>query len=133
MMFSRLSCLPQGEVASGVFVVFVEIDAGTVVNAGEVFFGQLAVLGEAGNAEIPGAVRSLVSQIFGCQPLDQAHHLRDVFRGPGDHLRTFAPQCVQVLKEGLFIFAGVLRDGHTGSRRVADDLVVHIRNVHDLA
>jgi hypothetical protein len=39
--------LPQGEVAGGVLVVLVDVDAGAVFDAVEVFLGELAVLGEA--------------------------------------------------------------------------------------
>src|SRR5271156_2664045 len=40
-----LDRLPQGEVAGGVLVVLVDVDAGSVFDAGEVLLGELAVVG----------------------------------------------------------------------------------------
>ena len=43
------------------------------------------------------------------------------------------PQRVQVLKERLDVLGRVLADGNARRRGVADDLVVHVGDVHDVA
>ena len=48
----------------------------------------------------------------------------------GEMLGPLNAQRVQVLEEGLLELGRVLVDGHTRRRSVADDLVVHVGNVH---
>ncbi len=57
--------LPQGEVAGGVLIVLVEIDAGSIFDAGEVFLGELAVGGKTRDAEVPAAVLGFVGDVPG--------------------------------------------------------------------
>ena len=99
MMFPGLGRLPQGEVPGRILVVFVEIHTGAVADGRKVLLGQLAVLRKSGYAEIPGAVGGLIGQVLGRQPLDQGHHLGDVFGGPRHDLRALAVQRVQILKK----------------------------------
>ena len=43
------------------------------------------------------------------------------------------PQRIQILKESLLEARRVFADGDAGRGGVADDLVVHVGNVHDVA
>ncbi len=126
--------LPEGEVAGGVLVVFVEVDAGAVFHVVEVFFGELAVLGEAGDAEVPAAVFDLVGDVFGGEALDERDHLGDVVGGAGDLFGALDGEGVHVFEEGLFVFRGCSRSMvEVGRCGVADDLVVDVGDVHDVA
>ena len=53
--------------------------------------------------------------------------------GARDVLRALHPQGFEVLKERFDVLGRVLADGDTGGRGVADDLVVHVGDVHDVA
>ncbi len=129
---SCLDGLPEGEVAGGVFVVLVEIDAGSVFDAFEVFLGELAVVGIASDAEVPGAVFGLVGDVFGGELLDERDHLGNVLGGVGDDLGALDGEGVHVFEEGVFVDAGVVADGGVGGEGVADDLVVDVGDVHDV-
>ena len=63
-VLAGLCGLPEGEVAGGVLLVLVDIDARAVFDAGEIFFGELAVLGKLGDAEVPGAVVGAIGDAF---------------------------------------------------------------------
>ena len=53
--------------------------------------------------------------------------------GAGNDLRLLDGEGVEVFEEGLFEAGSVLADGYPGSRGVADDLVVDVGDVHDVA
>ena len=53
--------------------------------------------------------------------------------GAGDDLRLFHLEGVEVFEEGFFEAGGVFADGHPGGGGVADDLVVDVGDVHDVA
>jgi hypothetical protein len=86
-MLARGLGLPEGEVAGGVLVVLVDVDARAVFDAVEVLLGELAVFGETRDAEVPGAVFGLVGDVLGGEALDERDHLGDVFGGAGDDAR----------------------------------------------
>ena len=106
-MSRRVCGLPEGEVAGGVLLVLVDIDAGAVFDAFEVFLGELAVLGETRDAEVPGAVFGLVGDVFGGELLDERDHLRDVLGGVGDVLRALDAEGVEVFEEGALVTCAV--------------------------
>ena len=62
--FAGLGGLPEGEVAGRVLVIFVEVDASAVFDAGEILLGEFAVGWEAGDAEVPAAILSLVGNVL---------------------------------------------------------------------
>src|SRR3954471_5706770 len=62
--FARLGGFPQGKVARRIFFVFVYVHAGAVFHTGEIFFRQLPVLRELGDAEVIRAVFCTVSNAF---------------------------------------------------------------------
>ena len=130
MRLVALYCLPKGEVASGVLVVLVEVDACAVLDIGEILFRELAVVGIAGEAEVPGAVFRLVGDVPGGELLDEVDHLGDALGGVRDNLGAFDREGVHVFEEGVLIDAGVIANGKVDGRGVADDLVVDVRHVH---
>ena len=132
-MFAGFGCFPEGEVAGGVFLVLVQIDARAVFNAAQVLLAQLAVFGERCEPEIPRAVFSLVGCAGFGEFLDQSDHARDVFGGAGDDLGALDAKGVEVFKKSLFEAGGVIVDGNAGGGGVADDFVVNVGNVHDVA
>src|SRR6201999_4453587 len=66
-----LSGLPEREVAGGILVVFIDIDARTVFDTFKIFLRQLSVLGKARDAEVPGAVFGAVGNVFGGKALNE--------------------------------------------------------------
>src|SRR5580704_8510496 len=133
VILAGLGGFPEGEVAGRVLVVLVDVDTGAVGDAGEVLLGQLAVVRERGDAEIPGAIVGAVGGILRGQLLDEGNHRGDVLSGAGNDLRLLDGEGVEVFEEGFFEAGSVLADGYPGSRGVTDDLVVDVGNVHDVA
>jgi hypothetical protein len=131
-IFVGLGSFPEGEVAGAVFVVFVEVYAGAVFHAGEVAFGELAVAGESGDAEVPGAIFGAIGEAFVGEGLDHGDHLGNVFGGTDHVLGALDGEEVHVLKKCLGEFRSVFGDGEAGGSRVADDLVVDVGDVHDV-
>ena len=129
----RFGSFPESEIAGGVFVVLVDLNAGAILDAGEIFFGELAVLRKTGDAEIPGTVFRLVSQVLCGQRLDERRHLRDVLGRARDELRALAVERVHVFEESLLVARRVVADRHTGGDGVTNDLVIDVSNVHDMA
>ena len=86
-LLAGLDGLPEGEVAVGVLLVLADVDAGAVFHVVEIFLGELAVLGVAVEAEVPGAVLGLVGDVLGGELLDEGDHLGDVLGGVGDDAR----------------------------------------------
>ena len=132
MLLAGLDGLPEGEVAGGVLLVLVYIDAGAVFDAVEVLAGELAVLGEAEDAEVPAAVFGLVGDVFGGEFFDEVDHLGNAAGGVGDVLGALDAEGVEVFEEGALELGGVLGDGDAGGGGVADDLVVDVGDVHDV-
>ena len=131
-VLAGLDGLPEGEVAVGVFVVLVYVDAGAVFHVVEIFLGELAVLGVAVEAEVPAAVLGLVGDVLGGELLDEGDHLGDVLGGVGDVLGALDAEGVEVFEEGALEAVGVVGDGEVGGGGVADDLVVDVGDVHDV-
>ena len=99
-LFAGFDGLPEGEVARGVLLVLVDVDAGAVFDAFEVLLGELAVLGKARDAEVPGAVLGLVGDVLRGELLDERDHLRNAVGGAGDVLGALDAEGVEVLEEG---------------------------------
>ena len=68
----------------------------------------------------------------GAQALDGPDHVIDVFRGGDQALGALQPQRGAVLQERLGIDAGVFPQRLVLGHGIADDLVVHVRDVHDV-
>ena len=96
------------------------------------FLESLPYSGNAGDAEVPGAVLGLVGDVFGGELLDEGDHLGDAAGGVGDVLGVLDAEGVEVFEEGALELGGVLGDGDAGGGGVADDLVVDVGDVHDV-
>ena len=72
---------PESKVTGAVFVVFVKVDAGAVFHAGKIFFGEFAIGGKLGDAEIIGAVVGAVGEALLFQVGDGLRHFGDVLGG----------------------------------------------------
>jgi hypothetical protein len=127
-----LGGFPESEVTCGVFFILVEVDAGAVFDAGEIFLGELAVGGEARDAEVPAAVLGLVGDVLGGEAFDEGNHAVDVFGGARDLLGLLDAERGHVFEEGLLEFGAELADGFACGRSVADDLIVDVGDVHDV-
>lgn len=75
----------------------------------------------------------MVGGVLRGQLLDEGNHRGDVFSGAGNDLGLLDLEGIEVFEEGLFEAGGVVADGYPGSGGVADDLVVHVGDVHDVA
>ena len=102
-------------------------------DAFEILFRELAVIGKTRDAEVPAAVLGLVGDVLRGEILDERDHLGDVVGGVGYDFGSFDVERGHVLEEGVFEALGVDADGLVGERGVADDLVIHIGDVHDVA
>ncbi len=131
--FARLGRLPQRKIARRVLLVLVQVHAGAVLHPAQILLAQLAVIGEGREAKVPAPVLGLVSRPGRRQPLNQFHHARNVLGGPRDDLRPLNPQGIQILKKSLLETLRVLADGNPCRRRVANNLVVHVGDVHHVA
>ncbi len=131
-LFVGFDCLPEGEVAVGVFVVLPYVDAGTVLHVVEILLGELAILGVAVETEVPAAVFGLVGDVFGGELLDEGDHLGDALGGVGDVLGALNAEGVGVFEEGPLEAVSVVCDGKADGGGVADDLVVDVGDVHDV-
>ena len=127
-----LGGLPKSEITGGVLLVLVEVDAGAVFHAVQVFLRELAVAGEASDAEVPATVLGFVGDVLGGEALDERDHAVDVFCSACDLFGAFDAQGVHVFKEGALVLGAVLADGLAGSGCVANDLVVDVGDVHDV-
>src|SRR5262249_22636274 len=81
LRLTRLGGLPQREVAGVIFFVFIQVNAGAVFHALEVFFRELAIRGKLGNTEVIGAVFATVGVALLDQGGDKIRHLTDVIGG----------------------------------------------------
>jgi len=130
--FARLGRLPQREIAGVVLFIFVGGDARAVLHALKVFLRELSILRELCDAEIIRSIIRPIGQAFSTSRHTNSAHLRNIFRGPYqlrrldvDHRRIF-DECDLILRCELLYANSV-------ARRVADDLVVHVGDIHDVA
>ncbi len=66
------------------------------------------------------------------QALDRPNHVVDVLRGGDQVLGALQPQRGAVLQKSLGIDVGVFSQRLVLGHGIADDLVVHVGNVHDV-
>ena len=127
---ARLRSFPQRKIASAVFVVFVHVHARAVGHAGKIFLRQLAVLRELGDPEIIRAILGAVGETLFLKPLDEMRHLLNVVGGADQKLRMLDVQGIRIFQESFLVLGGVLLDTDAVARRVADDFVIHVGDVH---
>src|ERR1700751_2500772 len=130
--FAWFGGFPDSEITGAIFVVLVYIDAGAIEHAAEIFFGEPAVLRKSGNAEIVRAIFSAVRDTFLCKLGDKVRHLGNVLSG-ADKNRLFDTDHGSVFQKCSLVFCGVLLDRNAVAGGIADDLVVYVGYVHDVA
>jgi hypothetical protein len=127
-----LGRLPEREVL-GVFLgVFVLRHPCAALHLALVKLRKLPVIGELVDGEIHRPVVGHVGHAVGHQPLDQRDHFREVLRGLGIPLGILDPQVSAVGVEELGIGFSDLENVLAIRLRLADDLVIHVGEVHDL-
>jgi hypothetical protein len=129
---ARLRSLPQRKVAGAVFIIFVNVDAGSVKHSAKVFLGELSVARKLCDAEVIRSVVGTVGDSFLDELGDEIRHLRDVLGSSYQHWLLDANHG-GVFEKSFFVFRGVLLNAHSIARRVANDLVVKVRYVHHIA
>ena len=129
--FAVFPGFPQDEIADAFLVVLVDVDARAGPLAPDVHPGKFPVTGKAGDAVVGGAFIR-ISESFLFQLLDGFHHVGDVLGGPDEFLGPLQTQPGGVFQECLFVFRRVLGDGHALRQGIADDLVVHVSDVHHM-
>ena len=129
---ARLGRFPERKIPGIVFLVFIQINARPIFHARKIFLRELAVSRELRDGKVVGAVFAAVRKAFLLEFADEVRHRRDVIGGAHQH-RLLNIQHGRVFEERLFVFRRVLPDADTSARGVADDLVVHVRDVHDVA
>src|ERR1700722_6928665 len=122
---------PQCEIAGAVLIIFVHIYARAILHSSEIFLRELAILREFGDAEVVRAVFGAVSNVFFHQPSYKLRHLLNMLGGA--HQRWFFDADQRAIFEKCLLeLRGVFVDAHAVAGRVADDLVVHVGDVHDM-
>jgi len=129
--FAFLGRLPQGEIARVGLIVFVDVDAGAGQVAAEIVVRKLAIAGEARDAEVSRAV-ARVSVVAGGKAGDSVGHIGDVVGGLHQVLGHVQAQGGAVFEKRLRVDGGVFLKRLLFGRRVADDLIVHVGDVHDV-
>ena len=129
--FAGLGGFPKGEVAQLVFLVFILLDPCAGLDAGGVQFRKLAVFRKALNSEISRSL-AFVSVSLLVEKADQLDHFADVLSSRSDPLRRFETKRGSVFLEGGSVLGRIFTDRLAGLDRVADDLVVHVGDVHDV-
>ena len=124
--------LPEGEVGDVFLFVLVGGDADARAHAVAVEVRELAVGGPLGDAEVDGVVRGAVGVALLEEPPDEVEHLGDVRGGLGVVFGGLDVERADVVEKRLLVLGGELAEGQPGGARVADGLVVHVREVHHL-
>jgi hypothetical protein len=129
--FAFFRRFPQGEIARVRFFVLVHVDARARANAAEIVVRQLAVFRKSRNAEVDGTVAG-VSVAVRRQALDGLRHFVNVLGGGHHMLGRLQAKQRAIVAKGLFVVRGVLVERLVARHGVANDLVVHIGDVHDV-
>ena len=66
------------------------------------------------------------------QPFDQLDHIVDMISGANPVFGRFDAERFAVVKKSLRKFLRVVANAHARSRRIGDDAVVHVGQVHDV-
>src|SRR5436190_8732431 len=127
---TRFRCLPQCKVPRIVLLILILVDSRAVAHSRKIPFRELAVFRKRRDAEVVGAVFSLV-----CMPLlhefgDKVCHFVYVLRCTHNPFRSLEIQSAAIFEKRLLKFRSVLPYADVIARGVADNLVVHIGDVH---
>ena len=130
-MLAGLGRLPQSEVSHIGFLIAVHVHARARLNPAHINLGKLAVGRKFRDPEIDGTVAA-VGKRLGLQPLDQAHHVRNVVGRAHPAFRRFHPQRLAIRKKSLRVFFRILADSDACRRCIRNNPVVHVGQVHHM-
>src|ERR1019366_8727619 len=124
-----LGCLPERKIARVGLFVLIDIHPGAGQIAAEIVVRKLAVRRKTGDLEVDRTLGG-VGVLAYAQLLDRRHHLGI---GPGARPQPFRPLQAQrgaIFQEGVRIDLRILGERLVRRHGVADDLVVHVGDVH---
>src|SRR4029077_3027088 len=79
---SGLGRFPQGKIPRAVFLVFVDIDPGSIEHSAEIFLRKLSILRKLCDAEVIRPIVGAVGEVFVDQLGYEVRHLRNVLGTP---------------------------------------------------
>ncbi len=121
--------LPQNEIASVRFIVFIHVHASSGAHAADIDVGQLAVRGKIRDAVVNRSFthvgKPALAQLLDCDrhPVNVVGSLDQVFR-------PFQAKRGRVFEKSLRVNLGEFVDGFVRRRRVANDFVLDIGDIH---
>ena len=126
--------LPQCEIGQVVLVVGVARDAFGAPLRLRIQRHQLSIATTAGpvlvDTEVHRAIARSVSNASLLQPLDKVDDLRNVIGCLGQMMGPEARKGGQIREKGLGVLAGKLGQRLSRGRHLADNLVLHVRDIH---
>ena len=122
---------PQREVAGVGFVVRIDVYARPRAHPAKVVVRKRAILWKTCNPVINRAV-GLVREAFFREFFDRRGHLGNMLGRANHALRPLQTQRLGILQKGFFVSGGVVCQRLVVRQRVADDLVLHVGDVHDV-
>ena len=122
----------QREIAGIVLLVVIQVDGGAAPDLGQVDAAELAIAGEAADVEVDGPPH-LVRCARPGQRLRHFDHVVDVLGGTRVVIGREHPECGHVVIEFGGVVVGELVESLSPARRLADGLVIDVRQVDDVA
>ena len=120
---------PERKISRAVFFVLVQINSGTVFHAGKIFLRKLAVAGKLRDSEVVRTIVRAIRETLLYKPGNKIRHFINVFSS-AHQFGLLDIQGVGVLKKGLLEFCRELLQRNSSLDRIADDLVIHICDIH---
>ena len=130
-MLSRLRRLPQSKISRALLLVAIVVHARARLNSRQIDLRKFPILRKFRDPVVDRAFARIGERLL-LQLLDQLHHVIDMIRGPDPVLRRLDAQRLAIVKKRLHELLGVIADALPGRRRIRDDAVVHVRQVHDV-
>ena len=122
---------PEREIASIGLFVGVDIDARASDHTVEIVMRKLAVAGKSRDAEVDRAVAA-VGVAFLLELVNRGGHFGDVLGRARDAFGAFKAQHRAIVEKRFGVGFGVIGERLALRDRIANDLVVHVRDVHDV-
>ena len=123
--------LPQHKVARIIFLVVIDIHSRAGTHTRKIVVRKFSVVWETGDPKINGAVTAIGETLVG-QCLDGLCHLLDVFGRADQSLRTFQAQQLGIVEKSFLVDGGVFVQFFFLRQSIANDLVFHVGDVHDM-
>ena len=131
-MLTEFRRLPQRKVPRALFFITVVVHSRARLNAGQINLRKFPVSGKFRNPVINRSF-ALIRERLLLQPLNQLHHILDMVRSPNPVLRRLDAQCLAIRKKRRHILLGILPNPHSRRRRIGDDPVIHVGQVHRMS